>query len=155
MNEYKPIKIKRKKREELAESLERLGDFGIFLIDEEDNIIAGNQRASILREREDNPVVLCKRLIGYTEAELRAINIKDNTHSGEWDMDMIADWTADITLDLGLEEITKKDAKERKIKEMELVPFEKYDYVIIACRYNDDIADVLDKVYTREPYFRD
>ena len=27
--------------------------------------------------------------------------------------------------------------------------------VILANRYNDDIADVLDKVYTRDVYFRD
>ena len=45
-----PRKITKKKRDELRESLATFGDFGIFLIDEKDNIIAGNQRASILRE---------------------------------------------------------------------------------------------------------
>ncbi len=35
--------------------------------------------------------------------------------------------------------------------------FDKYKFsdVIIANRYNDDIADVLEKVYTRDLYFRD
>ena len=81
-----PRKIGKKKREELKRSLEQFGDFGLFLIDEHDNVIAGNMRHSVLKEQDPDIVVTCKRLIGYTEAELRAINIKDNTMqaSGIW-----------------------------------------------------------------------
>lgn len=39
-----PRKITKKKLEELEESLELYGDFGLFLIDENNNVIAGNQR---------------------------------------------------------------------------------------------------------------
>ena len=41
----------------------------------------------------------------------------------------------------------------RVIKDLE--QFKQMSDVIIANRYNDDIADVLDKVYTRDLYFRD
>ena len=37
----------------------------------------------------------------------------------------------------------------------DLTKFKEMSDVIIANRYNDDIADVLDKVYTRDLYFRD
>ena len=112
-----PRKIKKKKKEELQESLNTFGDFGLILIDEENNIIA----------------------------ELRAINIKDNVHSGEWDMDVLADWTADLNIDLGVD-LDNKSPEERKLKDMELIHYEKYDYVLIVCRYETDYNDLCRKL---------
>lgn len=64
-----------------------------------------------------------KHLIGYTQEEFRAINIKDNVHAGEWDIDILADWTADLNVDynnllrlFGLEDSNVLIAKRRKIK---------------------------------------
>lgn len=137
-----PRKITKKKREELEMSLKQLGNFGVFVIDEDDNIIAGNQRLKIIKDINPDAVVTCKRLIGYTEAEKRAINIKDNTHSGIWDMDALADWTADLTIDLGLD-INESNPDERKIKAMELIRYEKYDYVLLVCRNEVDYHDLI------------
>lgn len=128
-----PRKITKKKREELRRSLETFGDFGIFLIDEQDNVIAGNMRLAVLKEINPDQEVTCKRLIGYSEAELRAINIKDNTHAGEWDMDLLADWTADFNIDLGLD-LDTGNPQDRRIKEMEPINYEKYNYVLIVCK---------------------
>lgn len=139
-----PRKITKKKREELEKSLEDHGDFGLFLIDEHDNIIAGNQRASILKEKNPDTVVLCKKLINYSKSELRAINIRDNVHSGDWDLDLLADWTADLNIDLGVD--LTGSPEERKIKDMELIHYEKYDYVLIACRYETDYNDLVRKL---------
>lgn len=140
-----PRKISKKKREELKESMETLLDFGIYLIDEKDNIIAGNQRLSIVMEMDPETELDCKKLIGYTKSELRAINIKDNTHAGEWDMDILADWTADLNLDLGLD-FKEKEPEEREIKDMEPIHYEKYDYVMIVCRYETDYNDLVRKL---------
>ena len=132
-----PRKISKKNMERLVHSMERYGDFGIYLIDEQDNIIGGNQRLKVVLEKFGPDKVLdCKRLIGYTDAELRAINVKDNSHAGEWDLDLLTDWTIDLKDDEDLAEVFKKDADalERSIDEMELVHYEKYDYVMIVCR---------------------
>ena len=130
-----PRKISPKKLKELEQSLKDNGDFGIFLIDEKNNVIAGNQRLKAIKHVSGEDTLLdCKRLIGYTNAELRMINIKDNTHAGEWDLDMLADWAADLTVDLGLKESVEKEIENREISEMELIHYEKYDYVLIACR---------------------
>lgn len=136
-----PRKIKKKKKEELERSIEQYGDFGLFLIDENNNAIGGNQRATTMAAQDPDRIVLCKRLIGYSEADLRAINIKDNTHAEEWDLDLLADWTADLTTDLGLD-LKELDPNERKKKEMELINLEKYNYVLIVCKNELDYNEL-------------
>lgn len=136
-----PRKITKKKAEDLERSLDTFGDFGIIVVDENDNCICGNQRSKTMARVDPDMVVDVKRLIGYTEAEKKAINIKDNTHAGEWDLDLLADWTADLTIDLGLD-IQEKNPDERKIKEMDLIRYEKYDYVIIVCRNEVDYLNL-------------
>lgn len=141
-----PRKISRKKMEELEVSMGAFGDFGIYLIDAQDNVIAGNQRLKVVLKLHGPDTELdCKRLIGYTKSELRAINIKDNTHSGEWDLDLLADWTADLTVDLGLDK-PDEDAEQRTIPDMELIHYEKYDYVMIVCRSELDYNDLVRKL---------
>lgn len=141
-----PRKISKAKLDELRESMEVYGDFGIYLIDEHNNVIGGNQRLKVVKEAFGEDTILdCKRLIGYSKSELRAINLKDNTHSGEWDLDMLADWTADLNMGIELDD-EKKAPEEREIPEMELIHYEKYDYVLIVCRSELDYNDLVRKL---------
>jgi len=140
-----PRKISKGKRDELERSLDTFGDFGLIVIDEDNNIIAGNQRCSVLLEKSPDTTVLCKRIVGYSTAEKRAINIKANTHAGEWDYDVLADWTADLSVDLGITESNKK-VGDRKINEMELLHYEKYDYILIACKDSFDYDELVSKL---------
>lgn len=140
-----PRKISRKKSEELERSMDLFGDFGVFVVDEHDNVIAGNQRSIILARRDPDTEVDVKRLIGYSEAELRSINIMDNTHAGEWDLELLADWTADLNLDLGID-LNNENPEERKIEDMELIRYEKYNYVMIVCKSEIDYNDLIRKL---------
>lgn len=130
-----PRKITAKKKKELQASLTQFGDFGLIVVDEDNNIISGHQRVEALfATKGKDEKVLCKRLIGYTDAEKRAINIKANTHAGDWDLDKLAAWTADLQVDLGVTRNPLDPKEEIKLKNMELIPYEKYDYVMIFCR---------------------
>ena len=123
-----------------------MGILGIFLIDEDDNVIAGNQRLKAILDLWGPDTELdCKRLIGYSNAELKAINIKDNTHAGEWDLELLADWTADLNLDLGID-LNNENPEERKIDDMELIRYEKYNYVMIVCKSEIDYNDLIRKL---------
>lgn len=136
-----PRKVTRKKLEELETSLEEFGDFGLIVIDEDDNVLCGNQRVTVMQRSDPDQVVLCKQLIGYTESEKKAINIKDNTHAGEWNLDMLADWTSDMVVALGIDS-KAKNPEDRKINDMELIRYEKYDYVMIVCRNEVDYVNL-------------
>jgi len=146
-----PRKIKKQKREELEESLERYGDFGTIIINEQNQVIGGNQRVTIFQRQDPDMIVSCKLLIGYSLKEQKYINIKANSHAGEWDLAELGDWTADLVdgFKLDLESKPDKNVEERSIKEMEPIHYEKYDYVLIACRNELDYNDLVRKLGIR------
>ncbi len=142
-----PRKIKSQRKKDLEASLERLGDFDIIVINEENQVIGGNQRVTIFQAKDPDMIVTCKMLIGYTVNEQKVINVKLNTHSGDWDLDVLNDWGVDNLLEDSVrEEIKKKSVDERTIKEMELIHYEAYDYVMIVCRNELDYNDLVRKL---------
>lgn len=139
-----PRKCTRKKRDELQQSLEMFGDFGVIVIDQDNNIISGHQRiAAMIASGKGEDKVLCKRLIGYSKSELRAINIKANTHAGDWDLTKLAEWTADLNLNLGLDVPAKDPGEDVKIKDMEPIRYEAYDFVLIVCKTEPDYIKLI------------
>lgn len=142
-----PRKIKKQKREDLEESLEKYDDFGIIVINEKNQVLGGNQRVTIFQRKDPDRVVDCKMLIGYTVAEQKYVNIKLNSHAGEWDLDELGDWTADLMDSFKLDlEKPEKPIEERSIKDMEPIHYEQYDYVLIACRNELDYNDLVRKL---------
>lgn len=142
-----PRKIKKQKAEDLEESLDRYGDFDIIVINEENQVIGGNQRVKIFQRQNPDLIVDCKMLVGYTIAEQKYVNIKLNSHAGEWVLEELGDWTADLMGSFKLDlETPPKPVEDRSIKEMEPIHYEQYDYVLIACRNELDYNDLVRKL---------
>lgn len=142
-----PRKIKKQKREDLEDSLEKYDDFGIIVINEQNQVLGGNQRVTIFQRKDPDRMVTCKMLVGYTIAEQKYVNIKLNSHAGEWDLEELGDWTADLMGNFKLDlEKPIKPVEERSIKEMEPIHYEQYDYVLIACRNELDYNDLVRKL---------
>ena len=140
-----PRKIKKQRKKDLQASLELYGDFDIIVINEENQVIGGNQRVTIYQEQDPEIIVTCKMLVGYTVQEQKLVNVKLNTHAGDWDLDVLNDWGVDNMMDSTIkDEIGKqKPLEERDIKEMELIHYEKYDYVMIVCRNELDYNNLV------------
>ena len=142
-----PRKISKQKREDLEQSLDTYGDFDIIVINEKDQVLGGNQRVKYFQKIDPDRIVDCKMLVGYTVAEQKYVNIKLNSHAGEWVLEELGDWTADLMGSFKLDlEVEKKTIDERTIKDMEPIHYEHYDYVLIACRNELDYNDLLRKL---------
>lgn len=141
-----PRKISQKKKDELKASLETLLDFGIFLIDENYNVIAArSERRSCKRWTEQESHLQDAHRV-YAGRTSSGQHHGTTPRLGEWRLDGLAAWTADLNLVLGIDETKKKAVDERTLKEMELIHYEKYDYVLIACRYETDYLNLIRKL---------
>jgi hypothetical protein len=72
---------------------------------------------------------------------LLIVRVKDAPQEPYY-LDLLADWTADLTVDLGLD-MLEKNPDERKIKDIEPIRYEKYDYVMIVCRNEVDYLNLI------------
>lgn len=91
-NDANPRKINRKAYEALKKSLKdfpEMKQLREIVVDENLNILGGHQRIYALKDLGYSDVTV-KQVFGFTDRQKREFMIKDNTASGEWDTDIIA-----------------------------------------------------------------
>lgn len=91
-NNDNPRKISNAAFEQLKKSLQdfpEMKQLREIVIDENLTILGGHQRIYALKDLGYSEVTV-KQVIGLTEKQKREFIIKDNTASGEWDNDIIA-----------------------------------------------------------------
>ena len=138
--DYKnPRVITSERLQNLERSLKTLGDFSVIVIDEDNNVISGNQRCKAIINYDPDAIVDCKRLIGYTEEEKKVISIKSNTHEGRFSSSFLKEFLAnlntdlDLCLDTGLQNGMNFDTKRPLIDRIaNEKPFFAYDYVVFV-----------------------
>jgi len=103
-SEENPRKIGRKGFESLKKSLQEFPEMKQLreiVVDEDLKILAGHQRIYALKDLgyED---VFVKQVFGLSKKQKREFMIKDNTNSGDWDDDILANqWDMDEVKDWG------------------------------------------------------
>lgn len=91
-NDANPRRINRKAYESLKKSLKdfpEMKQLREIVVDENLTILGGHQRIYALKDLGYEDVIV-KQVIGFTDKQKREFIIKDNTASGEWDTDIIA-----------------------------------------------------------------
>lgn len=91
-NDANPRKISRKAYEALKKSLKdfpEMKQLREIVVDENFTILGGHQRIYALKDLGYSDVTI-KQVTGLTEKQKREFIIKDNTASGDWDTDVIA-----------------------------------------------------------------
>jgi len=152
----------------IVDSLRELGTGRSILIDEKDQIIAGNgvregaKIAGIKKVRivdADGETLIAVRRTGLTPKEKKRMALMNN-RTGE-----LAEWDADVLREMAASEqklldglftssewaevvsqIEAADAGQPEIAEMELLPYEYYDYLVLFFRNQLDFLKALDKL---------
>jgi ParB-like chromosome segregation protein Spo0J len=91
-SDINPRKINRKQYEALKKSLKdfpEMKQLREIVVDENLTILGGHQRIYALKDLGYSDVTV-KQVTGLTEKQKREFIIKDNTASGEWDSDVLA-----------------------------------------------------------------
>jgi site-specific DNA-methyltransferase (adenine-specific) len=103
--ESNPRTISEESYKELKESINDLGNFEPLVINVDGTVLAGNQRLRIHKERGDIEVEVSVPERELTEEEIKKIGIISNRHSGEWDMDKLANEFEDVLGELGFDDL--------------------------------------------------
>lgn len=104
--EGNPRKISAKQAEQLKASLDRFGVAAIPVIDADGTIVGGHQRAAILMSegRGDLEIDVRVPTRKLTDEEFAELNLRLNRNLGEWDFDMLANFSEDLLLSVGFDE---------------------------------------------------
>lgn len=97
---------------DLISSVDELGNFEPLVVDTDGTVIAGNQRLRVLTrlgEMEAEVSVPSRKL---TKQEIKKIGLISNRHSGEWNMDKLANEFEDVLTELGFDDLMPEIVEE-------------------------------------------
>lgn len=123
--ESNPRTISEDEYTKLKESIGDLGNFEPLVINTDGTVLAGNQRLRVHKERGDSEVEVSVPERELTEEEIKKIGLISNRHSGEWDMDKLANEFEDVLEELGFDDLMPEvelDVKEDDYEEPENLP---------------------------------
>lgn len=123
--ESNPRTISEESYKTLKKSIGDLGNFEPLVINIDGTVLAGNQRLRVHREQGDTEVEVSVPERELTEEEIKKIGIISNRHSGEWDMDKLANEFEDVLEELGFDDLMPEvelDVKEDDYEEPEDLP---------------------------------
>ena len=103
--ESNPRTISDEKFDELVSSIDDLGNFEPLVVDTDGTVIAGNQRLKVAQKLGETEVEVSVPERKLTEEEIKKIGIISNKHSGEWDMDKLANEFEDVLNELGFDDL--------------------------------------------------
>jgi len=153
-----PRMMSQKQAEQLIESLKKYNYVELIAIDQNNRVIAGNMRVQALkqlgRDNEEIEVRVPNRPL--TEQEARAYLLTSNKVVGEWDYDLLANFTEEELKSAGFTEseisnISFADTEKLFIDERELrTQFS----VVIKCYSEDERKQVMDALGINRPYIK-
>lgn len=156
---FNPRKIKAAEKQKLLHRLEKYGMISIPVRDFDGTLLGGKQRCEILMQfgLGETEVDVRTAIRKLTEEELKEVMLIENSHAGEWDMEVLRkEFESFVDLDefnIMLEEsandIEKEltDSEDRK-SELPIVAkmSEKYTAIVVVCTNEIDLNHIAEKL---------
>jgi DNA modification methylase len=103
--EGNPRKMTEKQAEQLLKSLKKFNYVELIAVDQNNRVIAGNMRVQALKKlgREDEEIEVRVPSRPLTEEEAREYLLRSNKNVGEWDYDLLANFTEEELKGVGFE----------------------------------------------------
>lgn len=104
--EGNPRRITEKQADDLRKSLDRFGVADIPVVDADNRLIGGHQRCAILMAQGKGEMEVDIRVPSrkLTDDEFVELNLRLNKNLGEWDFDVLANFSEDLLLSVGFDE---------------------------------------------------
>ena len=94
---YNPRKISKKKKQELKRSYEMFGHAGVIVWNKQtQNVVGGHQGIGVMIEALGEDAEVDVKIVDLPLHKEKALNVRLNKPSGEWDEDKLVDLMADI-----------------------------------------------------------
>ena len=152
-----PRQLTAKQRADLETSLEKFDLAELPVVDQDNTVVAGNQRVEVLRTlgRGEEEIEVRVPSRPLTEDERKEYNLRSNKNTGEWDsLSLFENFDQAMLLDVGftmkdIEDMggsftdKKRDETDFELPQMELKAFENYDYIVFVFRTVQDWLNVL------------
>lgn len=128
INARNPRKISPADMERLGRSIEHfpeMMELNKIVVDEDWNVLGGSQRVVYLRQsgRTSIPEKWVEIARGLTPEQKKEFIAKHNSHYGDWDWDLLlADYSAEVLLDYGIDIPGLADPRDKYLKEEEVNP---------------------------------
>lgn len=103
--EKNPRTISEKAFKELEKSVDALGNFEPLVINIDGTVITGNQRLRLEMKKGNSEVDVYVPERELSEEEVKKIGVISNRHSGDWDMDILANEFEDILKELNFDDL--------------------------------------------------
>lgn len=132
---------------ELLSSIDDLGNFEPLVVNTDGTVLAGNQRLEVARRLHQEEVEVSIPERKLTNEEIKKIGLISNRHSGEWDMDKLANEFEDMLEELGFDDLMPINYGDRN-EEIDINDFDN-KYKVLLQYKEEDYNEILSLLSTK------
>jgi len=151
--EGNPRKMTKGQAEQLMKSIEKFNLVEIPAIDQNNRVIAGNMRIMAMRKlgRGDELIDVRVPSRPLTEEEAREYLLRSNKNTGEWDLDLLAEFEIDLLKNIGFTTDELAKIVDVDIRYLDVNELQQQYSVVVKCQSEEEQKQVMEMLNIKKP----